>query len=65
MAINLARQIRRAVNEGQVTVAELSRLTGISRAHIYRIMDGKHDPGLGHAMQLARAIGKTIEISES
>lgn len=52
-----------AIETKVVTITELSTTVGCSRQHIYNILQGKQDPTVHIAEQLANAIGASLTLT--
>lgn len=53
-------QIRNSMEEKNVSFTQLAALSGVSRAYIYRILDGTHVPTMDKADKIASALGLVI-----
>ena len=51
----------RIVKTGEVSISEIARRAGTSRAYIHRVMDGGVDPQITTCEKLAAAIGQPLE----
>lgn len=59
-----AKSIRDAIESQDMTIMELSRRTGVTRQHLYRILAGEHAPSLSVAERIAEALGLTLTVSQ-
>lgn len=59
-----AKELTRAIETDQISISELSRRTGISRIHIYRLMRGEQMPGLDTAEAVLKHIGFRIAVEK-
>lgn len=53
-------QIKTAMKEKNISFTKLAALSGVSRAYLYQIMDGKHIPTMDKADKIAGALGLVI-----
>lgn len=53
-------QLRARMEKLDISPTELARLSGITRAYIYRVLDGSQVPSLELADKLAEAVGLAI-----
>ena len=54
--------IKSAMNDKGMSVSQLAALTGFSRMHIYRLLNGENAPTLDNAELIANALGVKITI---
>ncbi len=53
-------QIQKAMDDKQWSTLELSEASGVTRAYIYRVLDGKVNPSMEIADKLAKPLGLVI-----
>lgn len=53
----LIRELRSALDSGEVTMSGLARQAGCTRQHLYGVLDGNHKLSLEKAEKLAKAVG--------
>lgn len=58
----LAKAIQKAIDNGDTTVTKLAAATGITRQHMYRIIDGKNAPSLANAEAIAKHLGLELTL---
>jgi gp16 family phage-associated protein len=57
---NFVHQIKARMEKLGMTHAQLAEAAGVSRAYIYRILDGKQTPSMEIADSIAEALGLVI-----
>ncbi|MBQ9221523.1 helix-turn-helix domain-containing protein [Succinivibrio sp.] len=60
---SVARAILTGKKEKNLSMKELSQLTGISQAYISKLENGKGNPSLKTLVKLAEVFGKKLQIS--
>lgn len=53
-------QIRNRMEERKISFTKLAIESGVSRAYLYRILDGTHVPTMDKADAIAKALGLVI-----
>lgn len=58
---NFRLNFARIVKSGEISISEIARRAGTSRAYIHRVMDGGVDPQITTCEKLAEAIGQPLD----
>lgn len=63
--VDFAKVVAEGMKRKGLTVAELAELVGISRQHVYRILDGKHSPNIATVATIGEKLGFRLEFKKS
>jgi DNA-binding phage protein len=57
--------VRKRMEATGMSMTELSRRTGLARAHVYRLLSGANTPSLRNAEAIASAVGMRLVLRKS
>lgn len=63
--VQFSKVIAARIKSQNISVSEVARQAGITRAYLHRLLAGQHDPTLAVAQRIAKVLGMSLKLTKT